>query len=131
MKPYSFVVIADSHIRSESEANPTYPSDRTANTRHAYAMRKIRQIAPAFLIHLGDVVHPIPALASHGSALKTTRKHYDSLKCLFCVVLGNHDVGDKPTPGCPPPMPIPTAMTASKPLGTNPGVLLITMTIDF
>ena len=103
MKPFSFVVLADSHIRSEAETNPAYPSDRTANTRHAYAMRKIRQIAPDFVIHLGDVVHPIPALASHASALKTAREHYDSLNCPVYVTPGNHDVGDKPNSLVPAP----------------------------
>lgn len=103
MQSFSFVVMADSHIRSETEANPAYPSDRTANTRHAYAMRKIRQIAPDFVIHLGDVVHPIPALASHDSALKTARKHYDSLDCPVYVTPGNHDVGDKPNSWVPAP----------------------------
>ena len=68
MQSFSFVVLADSHIRSENESNPTYLSDRSANARHAYAVRKIKQIAPAFVIHLGDVVHPIPALASHDAA---------------------------------------------------------------
>jgi 3',5'-cyclic AMP phosphodiesterase CpdA len=103
MKPFSFVVLADSHIRSETETSPAYPSDQSANTRHAYAMRKIRQIAPDFVIHLGDVVHPIPALASHESALKTARKHYDSLDCPVYVTPGNHDVGDKPNSWVPAP----------------------------
>jgi hypothetical protein len=103
MNPFSFVVLADTHIRSETEANPAYPSDRTANTRHAYAMRKIRQIAPAFVIHLGDVVHPIPALAGHDSALRTAREHYDSLDCPVHVTPGNHDVGDKPNSLVPAP----------------------------
>lgn len=103
MKPFSFVVLADSHIRSEAETNPAYPSDRTANTRHAYAVRKIRQIAPDFVIHLGDVVHPIPDLASHDSALKTAREHYDSLDCPVYVTPGNHDVGDKPNSRVPAP----------------------------
>jgi 3',5'-cyclic AMP phosphodiesterase CpdA len=103
MKSFSFVVLADSHIRSETETNPAYPSDRSANTRHAYAMRKIRQIAPDFVIHLGDVVHPIPALASHDSALKTAREHYDSLDCPVYVTPGNHDVGDKPNSWVPAP----------------------------
>ncbi len=103
MKPFSFIILADSHIRSESETNPAYPSDRTANTRHAHAMRKIRQIAPDFVIHLGDVVHPIPALAGHDSALKTAREHYNSLDCPVYVTPGNHDVGDKPNSRVPAP----------------------------
>jgi hypothetical protein len=103
MKQFSFVVLADSHIRSETETNPAYPSDRTANTRHAYAMRKIRQIAPEFVIHLGDVVHPIPALTGHDSALKTARKHYESLDCPIYITPGNHDVGDKPNSRVPAP----------------------------
>ncbi len=103
MQSFSFVVLADSHIRSENETNPTYPSDRSANARHAYAVRKIKQIAPAFVIHLGDVVHPIPALASHDAALKTARDHYHSLDCPVYVTPGNHDVGDKPNAWVPAP----------------------------
>jgi len=103
MQSFSFVVLADSHIRSDNESNPTYLSDRSANARHAYAVRKIKQIAPAFVIHLGDVVHPIPALASHDAALKTARDHYDSLDCPIYVTPGNHDVGDKPNAGVPAP----------------------------
>ena len=49
-----------------------------------------------YLIHLGDLVHPIPALSNHESAVKTASDIFSQLETKFFASPGYHDIGDKP-----------------------------------
>jgi 3',5'-cyclic AMP phosphodiesterase CpdA len=104
MEAFSFVVMSDSHIRLEKGYRHTvYPSGQLANGRSRYVVDKINQLIPDFVVHLGDVVHPIPALAVHEAAVQIARDLYRRLKSRLYVVPGNHDVGDKPNAWVPAP----------------------------
>ena len=105
MDPFTFVVLSDAHIRLEKGYRHTvYPSGQLANGRNRYVVDKINQLAPDWVIHLGDVVHPIPALAAHETAVQIARDLYQRLKSRLYVVPGNHDVGDKPNTWVPAPV---------------------------
>jgi len=56
---------------------------------------------PDFVIHLGDIVHPVPHLPTYSSASKVAKEIMGSLTCQYYLVPGNHDVGDKDNPTVP------------------------------
>jgi len=105
MKPFTFAVFADSHIRLESGSNgyDFYPSNAFANARSRYIVQKVNQFDPNLAIHLGDVIYPIPALSPHETAVKMAHDLYSQIKSPLYVVPGNHDIGDKPNAWVPAP----------------------------
>ncbi|MFX0199052.1 MAG: metallophosphoesterase family protein [Candidatus Hodarchaeota archaeon] len=104
MNPFTFAVLADSHIRLQmGNGYDVYPSNQFANARNRYVVDKINQFNPEFVIHLGDVVYPIPALPTHENAVQLAQNLYQHLKGKFYVVPGNHDIGDKVNAWVPAP----------------------------
>ena len=102
---FQFAVISDSHFRlATSAAEGGYASNRLANSRNAYVVECLNRLEPDFVVHLGDVVHPIPALASHADAVRLAQKTYAGLKAPLHMVPGNHDLGDKPNAWMPAPV---------------------------
>jgi 3',5'-cyclic AMP phosphodiesterase CpdA len=92
-----FAVIADSHFHLEEEdPQAHYPSDLQHNGRNRAVVEELNRAEPAFVIHLGDVPHPVPGTQAHAGALAVARETYAALKAPLTMVPGNHDVGDKP-----------------------------------
>jgi hypothetical protein len=104
VKTFTFAVLADSHVRLEKGGrHDFYPSDQFANARNRYVVQKINQLAPDLVVHLGDVVHPIPSLPTHETAVQIAHDLYQCLESKLYVAPGNHDVGDKPNAWAPAP----------------------------
>ena len=83
---FQFAVIADTHIRlPDSAEEGGYPSNRLSNDRAKYVVQCLNRIKPDFVIHLGDLVHPIPALSNHESAVKLHPVFFLSLKLNFLL----------------------------------------------
>jgi hypothetical protein len=102
--PFRFAVIADSHFHPvKGPAQRTYPSDLLHNGRNENVVALLQRVAPDFVVHLGDVPHPVPGSPGHEESLSIAKRLYGSLGCPFHVVAGNHDVGDKPQPWTPAP----------------------------
>jgi hypothetical protein len=98
------VVIADSHFHpAAGPVGAAWASDSAFNERNAAVVAQIAGWSPARVIHLGDVVHPIPGLPEHADALDVAQATYAGLAAPLRVVPGNHDVGDKPHPWAPAP----------------------------
>jgi calcineurin-like phosphoesterase family protein len=57
--------------------------------------------SPDLVIHLGDIVHPVPHLPTYSSASKVAQEIMGSLTSPYHLVPGNHDVGDKNNPTVP------------------------------
>ena len=98
--PISFkvVVITDSHVRLET-ADPQniYPSDNLANAKNRYAVKRINELNPDLVIHLGDITHTIPDADYHEKVMRNALETYKKrLKSPFHIAPGNHDIGDKP-----------------------------------
>jgi len=101
---FTFAVIADSHFHPPGEPfQAAWAADAEFNPRNAAVVALLRDAAPAFVIHLGDVPHPVPGLAAHDEALDVAEALYAGLECPVHVVPGNHDIGDKPKPTSPVP----------------------------
>jgi predicted phosphodiesterase len=57
--------------------------------------------SPDLVIHLGDIVHPVPHLPTYSSASTIAQEIMGSLTSPYYLVPGNHDVGDKDNPTVP------------------------------
>jgi len=104
-KLFRFAVISDTHVNpSETECNSPFPVNARANRRFRHVIRDLNQRDLSFVIHLGDLVHPVP---SSGAAYQRAADAYHQiaaeLQVPMHVIPGNHDIGDKPGAGGPVP----------------------------
>ena len=99
---FRFVVIADTHVnQSDERASAFFALNRLANGRADLAFRTIAACEPEFVIHLGDIVHPIPSHPDFGRAAANYRALAAGVQCPVYLTPGNHDIGDKPWPLAP------------------------------
>ncbi|HEY4121958.1 MAG TPA: metallophosphoesterase, partial [Byssovorax sp.] len=101
-KLFTFAVIADSHLNPEEDVSSSpYATNRLANARARTVVRQLNAAMPAFVLHLGDIVHPVPKLASYADAAARFRELFAELEPRLLLIPGNHDVGDKPVAWAP------------------------------
>ncbi|MGW4200251.1 metallophosphoesterase [Streptomyces sp. NPDC004726] len=94
---FTFAVIADSHVNpGDDHSSSPWASNRLANERSRRAVAELNRLSPDFVVHLGDLVHPVPALETFTKAATSFQEIYSGLTCPLYLVPGNHDVGDKP-----------------------------------
>lgn len=99
---FTFAIVTDTHIRPPGgdESSP-FPVNDLANDRARYAIAAIGRHEPAFTVHLGDMVHPLPHLPTYGPAAEEALSIFEPLLEQMYFVPGNHDIGDKPMAGAP------------------------------
>ncbi|MDE0112491.1 MAG: metallophosphoesterase, partial [Albidovulum sp.] len=93
----SFAIVADTHVGAEAP-NTVPPLE---NRRTKYVFRQLAAQKPAFVLHLGDIVHPVPALDGYGAAAVEAERLHELLRCPLHATPGNHDIGDKASPWMP------------------------------
>lgn len=99
---FRFVVISDTHInQSEDHASSFFQLNRLANSRARLAFSQVAAVQPAFVIHVGDIVHPLPSHPGFGQAAENYREMVRDISCPIFLTPGNHDIGDKPWPLAP------------------------------
>jgi hypothetical protein len=92
-----FAVIADSHINPhDDESTSPWEVNRLANARAMAVVNELNAIGPDFVVHLGDMIHPVPSQDSYGVAAERFWNVFGGLSMPLHLVPGNHDVGDKP-----------------------------------
>ena len=95
---FTFAVVADTHVNERDDASSSpYKTNQLANDRARFVFQDIAGITPApkFVIHLGDIVHPVPSLPTFQDAVDRFKEISNSLTVPLHLVPGNHDVGDK------------------------------------
>ena len=95
---FSFVVVADTHVNeAENTSTSPYATNHLANprARHAFAEIAAMRPPPRFVVHLGDIVHPVPSLPVFHDAVARFKAIASQLPVPLHVIPGNHDVGDK------------------------------------
>jgi len=95
---FTFAVVADTHVNEHEERSASpFETNARANGRARYAMADIAALdpAPEFVVHLGDIVHPMPGLPVFGEAARRFKELAAPLRVPLHLVPGNHDVGDK------------------------------------
>jgi 3',5'-cyclic AMP phosphodiesterase CpdA len=91
-----FVVVADSHIRFPDDDVATYPSNALMVDRNRRVVELCNHLDGEFVIHLGDIVHPLPVEEAHAATVQLAAEVYSDLNMPVHFVAGNHDIGDKP-----------------------------------
>ncbi|WP_075223212.1 metallophosphoesterase family protein [Acuticoccus yangtzensis] len=92
-----FAVIADTHVGPVDGVTPSpWVSNRLANDRVRAVVARVNQLAPDFVIHLGDMVHPTPDQPGYVPAANRFHQLMAPLEAPLHVIPGNHDIGDKP-----------------------------------
>ncbi len=95
-------LVSDTHVNEREDFSTSpYPANALANARARYVFAWINQTRPAFTIHLGDMINPIPELPSYGEAVNCFRDIAASLNNPLHLMPGNHDIGDKPVSWMP------------------------------
>lgn len=99
---FRFAIITDTHIRApQGDLSSPFPVNEKANDRARFACELIAAHEPEFTIHLGDMVHPLPHMAAYDEAVVEAKSIFTPLLPKLHFVPGNHDIGDKPSPGMP------------------------------
>lgn len=99
---FTFAVLADTHINPEDGVSGSpWPTNRLANDRARWAVAALNADAPAFVVHLGDMVHPIPTQPGYDAAAARYQAIFTDLKARLYCIPGNHDLGDKPVDWMP------------------------------
>ncbi|NQV06224.1 metallophosphoesterase [bacterium] len=97
MVPLRFVVIADTHIRHPHDEVDAYPSNALMKERSEFVVGLCNNLAAEFVVHLGDIVHPLPIDSeAHLDAVRLATGVFAGLRLPIHFVPGNHDIGDKP-----------------------------------
>jgi hypothetical protein len=82
-------LMGDSHIEPDDDPLPR------SNQRAAGIVARINTEPFDAVIHLGDVVHPLPSMPSAAAAWRAAEAILQELRAPLHVVPGNHDIGDK------------------------------------
>jgi 3',5'-cyclic AMP phosphodiesterase CpdA len=101
---FRFALVADTHINPEDGISTSpFRTNALANDRARFVFADINRLdpPPAFVVHLGDIVHPVPELPSHEAAAGRFKAIAAQLRSPLYVLPGNHDVGDKPVEWMP------------------------------
>ena len=99
---FTFAVVADGHVNPQEDTSSSpWESNRLANARNRFVVSELNQIAPAFVVHLGDMVHPLPSSPAYQKAIGQFNAIFNRLNCPIYLIPGNHDVGDKPSSWVP------------------------------
>ena len=100
---FSFGVITDTHLnQGEDNCNSPYDVNRLANRRMRHVIRDLNTRDLAFVVNVGDLVHPVPAIPDlYAAAAAQFHAQVKALKHPLYLTPGNHDVGDKPNDWAP------------------------------
>jgi 3',5'-cyclic AMP phosphodiesterase CpdA len=98
---FRYAIVSDTHIRPPGESSSPWRTNLLTNDRARWVAEQVNSHRPDLVIHLGDVVHPVPHLPTYGSASKVAQEIMSRIKAPLYYVPGNHDVGDKDNPTVP------------------------------
>ncbi|MEX2562601.1 MAG: metallophosphoesterase, partial [Nitriliruptoraceae bacterium] len=101
---YSFAVVADTHLNPVDDVSTSpWQTNAQANARSRAIVAELNAADVAFVVHLGDMIHPIPSHPDYPVAAQRFHTIFGDLDPPLHVVAGNHDVGDKPIAWTPAP----------------------------
>ena len=106
---FSFAVIADTHVDLEDgPSSSPFPVNALTNKRTRFCIDEIvgladelGPLAPRFVLHLGDLIHPVPSMPAYAAAADDFKEIVSRLAVPLYLLPGNHDVGDKPVEWAP------------------------------
>lgn len=101
---FSFAIVADTHIMPDYGPDTApYAVLNKANQRARQVVEDLKNHDPQFVIHLGDMVRPFPALPNYDEVCALALSIFGEIPCPVHYLPGNHDIGDKPIASAPAP----------------------------
>ena len=102
-KLFSFAVISDTHVNADEDyCDSPFPVNARANKRFRNVIADINQREVEFVMHLGDLLHPVPKnIDLYRNAATAYREIASNLNVPMHIIPGNHDIGDTPIAGAP------------------------------
>ena len=100
---FTIGVITDTHLnQGEDNCNSPFAVNRLANARMRHVVRELNGQDLAFVINVGDLIHPVPAVpALYEQAAARFHEQVTDLRHPLYLTPGNHDIGDKPNDWAP------------------------------
>jgi predicted phosphodiesterase len=100
---FSFAIIADTHITDEEgkAIDGSHQTGKKAASMYCDLVERVNSMEPAFVVHLGDITHPIPISPDYGETALAFHKASEIFSMPYYVVPGNHDIGEKIFPALP------------------------------
>ena len=100
---YSFAVLTDTHLNpGEDACNSPFAVNALANRRLRHVINDLNRRDLAFVVNVGDLLHPVPALPDlYDEAAARFLEQSAALRHPQYLTPGNHDVGDKPNEWAP------------------------------
>ncbi len=100
---FTYAAITDTHLnQGEDECNSPYAVNRLANARLRHVVRELNSMDLAFVVNIGDLIHPVPAIPDlYRRAAHCFLQQIGQLRHPIYLTPGNHDIGDKPNPWAP------------------------------
>lgn len=100
---FTFGVMTDTHLnQGEDECNSPFEVNRLANRRMRHVVQDLNRRELAFVINVGDLIHPVPAVPElYERAAARFHEQVADLRHPLYLVPGNHDIGDKPNDWAP------------------------------
>lgn len=97
-KQFTYAVITDTHLnQGETDSNSEFEVNKLSNGRMRYVVHDLNRRDLAFVVHLGDLLHPVPAVPQlYELAAARFKEQVADLRHPLHVLPGNHDIGDKP-----------------------------------
>jgi predicted phosphodiesterase len=95
---FTFAVVSDTHVNESEDRSPSpFRTNLLANGRARFVVHEIAAMDPpvAFIVHLGDMVHPVPSQSTYQEAVARYREITQVIKVPVHQIPGNHDIGDK------------------------------------
>ena len=87
---FRFVVIADTHLNAvDGSSSSPFAVNARANERAQAVFEHVNRWQPAFVVHVGDIVHPVPELASFAPACERFKalSQPSKRRCIWCPVI--------------------------------------------
>jgi len=96
-----YAIVSDTHLRPRGESSSPWKTNLLTNDRARWVLDMVNRFRPDLVLHLGDVVHPVPHQPSYASAAQVAKTLFKKLDAPILMLPGNHDVGDKRSPHVP------------------------------
>lgn len=93
---FDYAIVGDTHVNHEEGVSTSpYACNQLADGRWRHVVADVKRRAPAFVVHLGDAVNPVPHLGTFPQAIARFKHMARDLDCPLYLTPGNHDIGDK------------------------------------
>lgn len=92
---FTFCLLADTHVNSGA-SGVAEDYLKPVNRRVEWVVADIQRRRPKFVIHMGDIIQPVPGASDRSHVTSIAKEIMRELPSPVHYIPGNHDIGDKP-----------------------------------